>query len=148
MNARSLRRLAAASVITSALSVGAGPALAAGTHLFGASVLNISKTHDPRVTYRATGLRAANAYALRLVRPRMATHPRCVAYLSAPRPASGTEHFYGSVPSALNCVAANGVAHQIPMARGTYEVEVCVPATPFGACRSTATVVRRTVRLI
>jgi len=148
MNPSSLRRLTAASLLVSALSFDAGPALAAGAHLIGASVLNISKTPDPKVTYRATGLTAANRYALRLVRPATATRPRCVAYLSAPRRASGTEYFYGTVPSALNCFGATGVAHQIPMARGSYEVEVCVPATAFGACRSSATVVRKAVRLI
>jgi hypothetical protein len=154
LNFRSLRPPLAATVLAAGLGLSAGPALAstatATAHLYGTSVISRAKGPDPGVLYRATGLHPAGRYALRLVRPKTAGRPRCVAYLSAPRPASGTERFIGSVPSATNCIgpAATGSAvTQIPLARGTYQVEVCVPASTFGACRATDAVVRRTVRL-
>jgi hypothetical protein len=147
MNSGSLGRPLVAALLVAGLTAGTAAAGAA-PQLYGTSVISRSKGPDPGVVYRATGLRPAGRYALRLVRPKTPTRPRCVAYLSAPRTASGTERFIGSLPSATNCVGAgSGSVTQRPVARGTYEVEVCVPATTFGACRSTFTVVRRTVRL-
>jgi hypothetical protein len=119
-------------------------AAAATVHLYGATLLHTRG--DPKVLYRATGLRPANRYALRLVRPTTGSQPRCVAYLSGPQHASGTERFYGSVPSAMYCGAAPGKAQ--PIRAGSYEVEVCVPATTFGPCRADASVVRQRVRVV
>jgi hypothetical protein len=141
-----LSRLLVAAAITAGLTLATGTALAANAHLFGPSILQISKDFDPKLTYRATGLRPATGYALRLVRPKTAGRLRCVAYLAAPRRASGTEYFHGSVPSATNCVGSTTVT-QRPLGRGPYELEVCVPVSTFGACRSTDSVVRRAIRL-
>ncbi|HEY5197492.1 MAG TPA: hypothetical protein VIJ51_10755 [Solirubrobacteraceae bacterium] len=146
----SLRRPFAAALVAAVLLAGAlvsgAAAGATAPSLYGASVISRAKGPDPGVLYRATGLRPAGRYALRLVRPKTASRERCVAYLSAPRTASGTERFIGSLPSATNCVGAGAVT-QHPIARGTYQVEVCVPASTFGACRSTYSVVRKTVRV-
>jgi hypothetical protein len=147
MNSDSLRRPLAAGLVVAGLGFGAAPAIAATAHLYGTSVISRAKGPDPGVLYRATGLRPAGRYALRLVRPKTSSRERCVAYLSAPRPASGTERFIGSLPSATNCVGAGGAVTQRPVARGTYQVEVCAPASTFGACRSTFAVVRKTVRV-
>jgi hypothetical protein len=146
MNSASLRRPLAATMLFAGLTFGAGPALAATAHLYGTSVISRAKSHDPGVLYRATGLRPAHGYALRLVRPKTASRQRCVAYLSGPRQASGTERFVGSLPSATNCVGATTVS-QLPIPRGAYQVEVCVPVSTFGACNSAESVVRRTVRV-
>jgi hypothetical protein len=148
MNSGSLGRPLAAVLVAAGLTAGAGAAAAsAAPHLYGTSVISRAKGPDPGVLYRATGLRPGGRYALRLVRPKTASRERCVAYLSAARPASGTERFIGSLPSAPNCVGAGGAATQHPIARGTYRVEVCVPVSTLGACRSTFTVVRKTVRV-
>jgi hypothetical protein len=133
--------------MTLVLAVGglglATSAAAATLHLYGTTVLHT--TNDPRVLYRATGLRPATGYALRLVRPTTAHGPRCVAYLSGAQRASGTERFYGSVPSAMYCAGAPGKAQ--PIRPGSYNVEVCVPASTLGPCRGDASVVRVRVRV-
>jgi hypothetical protein len=148
MNSISLGRPVVAVLLAAGVASGAGAAAASATpHLYGTSLISRAKGPDPKVTYRATGLRSGGRYALRLVRPKTASRERCVTYLSAPRPASGTERFLGSLGSATNCVGAGGAVTQHPIARGSYRVEVCVPASTFGACRSTFTVVRKTVRV-
>lgn len=135
---------AALAIAASLLAAAPATAAKAGTpHLYGRTTLHT--IGDPRVFYRATGLLAASRYALRLVRPTSAHHARCVAYLSGRRPASGTERFYGSVPSAMYCGGEPGKTQ--PISPGFYNVEVCVPANTYGACRADATILRQRVRV-
>jgi hypothetical protein len=137
------RRLATALALAVA-ALGLATSAAAGTlHLYGRTVLHT--TGDPKVFYRATGLRPAPGYTLRLVRPTTSHQPRCVAYLSGPRRASGTGRFVGTVPSAMYCTGSPAKAQ--PIRPGSYNVEVCVPASTLGPCRPDASVVRVRVRV-
>ena len=132
----------------SALSV-AAVAVGATATLHGPWVLHPvtdPPTRANSVTYRATHLRAHSGYALRLVRPTTDHSPRCVAYLSGPRQASGTEYFYGSVPGGMVCTTAPHTPRAIK--DGYYTVEVCVPRTQLGACRGAQTIIRRRVHVI
>jgi len=137
------KRLAATLALGATVCLGASAAAAAAPRLFGPSVLAAVTHHN--VDYRATGLRAADGYALRLVRPATSHSPRCVAYLAAPRRAAGTAYFRGSIGDSIFCV--DSPHKQQPLARGSYVVEVCVPVSRLGPCRSSASIARRRVHL-
>jgi hypothetical protein len=118
---------------------------AAAAGLSGKSVLRVGDL----VSYGATGLVRADGYALRIYAYRQAGRKtlRCVAYLAAPRRASGAALFRGSVPRSLNCVVGTG-SRQIQLRPGPYTVQVCVPSTVFGPCKSRASIVQKKVRVI
>ena len=99
---RSALRLLLATVLLAAL--GAATAQAAAT-LTGPSTLRLQRNTQ----YTAHGLTAGRYHLM--VRRRL-THAgrsyRCVAYVAAPRRASGTETFKGTLPTALQCTPASG----------------------------------------
>ena len=126
----------------------AGPAIAqAATTLSGPSSLKVQQ----KLQYRATGLTPEGRYSLRI--RRLARHDgqtyRCAAYLSAPRTASGTERFFGSVPTQLQCVPVRGAGPvwQPHTPKGTYEAVACVAASR-GHCDGDFAVAHRTVRIV
>jgi hypothetical protein len=100
----------------------------AATSLSGPSTLKVQQ----KLEYRATGLKPEGEYSL-IIR-RLAEHKgrtyRCAAHLSAPRTASGTERFFGSVPTHLQCVAAHGTPSvwQPRTFKGLYRAVACVDA--------------------
>jgi len=118
----------------------------AASSLVGTSSLRVQQ----KVEYRATGLAPAGRYSLRI--RRRVEHDgrtyRCAAYLSAPRLASGTERFLGSVPTGLLCVPASGDGAQwLPRtSKGTYEAVVCVVAAR-NLCDARYSVAGKTVRV-
>jgi hypothetical protein len=125
--------------------VGATAAQAAAT-LAGASPLRVLQ----KVDYQAHGLTPVGSYSLRIRRD--VTHNgrtyRCAAYLSAPRRASGTEHFRGSVPSGLTCLPTRGdvVRWEPRTLKGTYQAVVCV-AADRNLCKPGFSVATKTVRV-
>jgi hypothetical protein len=144
-----LRGLLAALAVA---ALGAATAQAAVT-LGGPSTMRIQRNTQ----YLAHGL-VSGRYHL-MVRRRL-THLgrsyRCVAYVSAPRQAAGTEAFKGTLPTALRCTPASGSG--APWAprppAGTYSAVACVAArgapagTPAYSCDPRHSVATRTVRVV
>ena len=145
-----LLRILLAVVVVAAL--GAASAQAAAT-LSGPSTLRIQK----QTQYVAHGLLSGRYHLM--VRKRL-THAgrsyRCVAYVSAPRQASGTEAFKGTLPTALQCRPASGTgaAWRPRPPVGTYSAVACVAATgtpagtPAYSCDAHHSVASRTVRVV
>ena len=81
---------------------------------------------------------------------------RCVAYVAAPRQASGTETFKGTLPTALQChPASGGGATWAPRPpAGTYSAVACVAAagapagTPAYSCDPRHSVATKPVRVV
>jgi hypothetical protein len=134
------------------VALGAATAQAAAT-LSGPSTLRIQKN----TTFVARGL-VPGRYHL-MVRRRLAHNGRsyrCVAYVSAPRRASGTEAFKGTLPTALHCTPASGSgpawAPRPPA--GGYSAVACVAApgapagTPAYSCDPAHSVASRAVRVV
>jgi hypothetical protein len=147
--ARAVPALVALLVLVALAAAGGAQARA---RLVGPATLKV----QTNVTYRADGL-VSGRYHL-MVRKRL-THAgrsyRCVAYIAAPRQASGSEAFKGTLPSALYCTPVSGKAptwNPRPPA-GTYEAVACVaPAgAPSGVpaynCDPGHSVAARTVRV-
>jgi hypothetical protein len=137
--------------LLSAIAVAAAlatPAVAqAATTLSGPSSLKVQQ----KLEYRATGLQPAGRYSLRI--RQLAKHDgrtyRCAAFLSAPRQAAGTERFFGSLPTALQClpVRGTGATWQPRTSKGVYEAVACVAAAR-NHCDGKFAVARKTVRVI
>jgi hypothetical protein len=121
-------------------------AASAATVLVGTSSLHVLQ----KVEYRASGLKPQGRYSLRI--RRNVAHDgrtyRCVAFLSAPRTASGTERFKGSVPDGLQCVPTrgSGATWQPRTSKGTYQAVVCVAAAR-NLCTPGYSVATKTVRI-
>jgi hypothetical protein len=143
-------RLVLATVLLAAL--GAATAQATAT-LTGPSTLRIQRNTQ----YTAHGLQSGRYHLM--VRKRL-THGgrsyRCVAYLAAPRQASGTETFKGTLPTALQCTPASGAGASWkprPPA-GSYSAVACVAApgapagTPAYSCDPRHSVATRSVRVV
>lgn len=134
--------------ITAALVTVLAPASAhAAPTLSGASVLRVQQ----QVAYRATGLVPRGTYSLRIrrrVKHEGRTY-RCVAYLSAPRPASGTERFLGSVGTGLQCHRARGGGRvwQPHTFKGRYQAVACVAAAGGYLCDPHYSVATKRVRI-
>lgn len=131
-------------------------ALAAGalcaSAAFAAGLRGPARVHVlDRVTFRATGLRPAARYALRIVRTEHLDGRayRCSASLAAPRRARGTVVFRGSVPTRATCEAASGTLRSftVPLRPATWRVLACVPA-PRGTCARGAAVARGRLRVV
>ena len=145
-----LLRILLAVVVVAAL--GAASAQAAAT-LSGPSTLRIQK----QTQYVAHGLLSGRYHLM--VRKRL-THAgrsyKCVAYVSAPRQASGTEAFKGTLPTALQCRPASGTgaAWRPRPPVGTYSAVACVAATgtpagtPAYSCDAHHSVASRTVSVV
>ena len=127
----------AAALITVSSAAAAGPAL------HGARSIRVLE----KVTYRATGLKAASGYTLRIVRP-ASNGGRCAAYLAGPRRAKGTELFHGTLPDGLQCTTRAGrLSISRSMTPGLYTAVACVPASAAGGCRSSASSAMLSVRV-
>jgi hypothetical protein len=147
---RSALRILVAAVVLAAL--GAATAQAAAT-LTGPSTLRLQRNTQ----YTAHGLTAGRYHLM--VRKRL-THNarsyRCVAYVAAPRQASGTETFKGTLPTALQChPASGGGATWAPRPpAGTYSAVACVAAagapagTPAYSCDPRHSVATKSVRVV
>jgi hypothetical protein len=149
-------RILLAAVVLAALAalaaLGAASAQAAAT-LSGPPTLRMQRNTQ----YVAHGL-VSGRYHL-MVRKRL-THRgrsyRCVAYVAAPRPASGTEAFKGTLPTALQCTPASGTgATWTPRPpAGRYSAVACVAApgapagTPAYSCDPRHSVATRAVRVV
>jgi len=145
----SLRILLAAVVLA---VLGAASAQAAAT-LSGPPTLRIQRNTQ----YVARGLLSGRYHLM--VRKRLTHHGRsyrCVAYIAAPRPASGAEAFKGTLPTALQCRPASGTgATWTPRPpAGSYSAVACVaaPGAPAGApaysCDPHRSVATRAVRVV
>jgi hypothetical protein len=133
-------------------ALGTATAQAAAT-LSGPATLRIQRNTQ----YVAHGL-VSGRYHL-MVRRRL-THLgrsyRCVAYVSAPRRAAGTEAFKGTLPTALQCTPASGSgASWSPRPpAGRYSAVACVAApgaragTPAYSCDPRHSVASRPVRVV
>jgi hypothetical protein len=127
-------------------SLAAATGAQATATLAGASPLRVLQ----KVDYRARGLAPVGSYSLRIRRD--VTHNgrtyRCAAYLSAPRRASGTESFRGSVPNGLQCAPTrgDGALWQPHTLKGTYQAVVCV-AADRNLCKPGFSVATKTVRV-
>jgi hypothetical protein len=126
----------------------AAPVVAQGaTTLTGPSSLKVQQ----KLQYRATGLTPEGRYSLRI--RRLARHDgrtyRCAAYLSAPRDASGTERFFGSVPTQLQCVRVRGTGAvwQPHTFKGAYEAVACVAASR-NHCDGDFAMARKSVEIV
>lgn len=146
---RSALRILLAAVVLGAL--GAATAQAAST-LTGPATLRVQRNTE----YTAHGLTSGRYHLM--VRRRL-SHAgrsyRCVAYLAAPRQASGTETFKGTLPTALQCAPASGGGPRWaprPPA-GTYSAVACVAApgapagTPAYSCDPRHSTATRSVRV-
>jgi hypothetical protein len=136
--------LATAIAVAAALAT---PVVAEATAtLSGPSSLKVQQ----KLEYRATGLTPEGSYSLRI--RRVVQHDgrsyRCAAFLSAPRKASGTERFFGSLPTGLQCVPARGTGAtwQPHTSKGVYEAVACVAAAR-NLCSGHFAVAGRTVRV-
>jgi hypothetical protein len=139
-----MKRLAIGTVALVVVLAPAAPALAATlTGPASARVLG-------KVTFRATGLKPADSYALLAVRAvtRSGHIYRCAAFLAPPRRAGGTATFKGSVPDEVGCVPLGVVGRpfRAPLRPGRYEVMVCVPGERNG-CAPGATTVHRALHI-
>jgi hypothetical protein len=145
-------RILLTSIAVLALLALAASAQAAAT-LTGPATLRL----QTNTQYRAHGL-VPSRYHL-MVRKRL-THGgrsyRCAAYIAAPRQASGTESFKGTLPTAPYCTLASGAGRAWtprPPA-GSYDAVVCVAAagapagTPAYLCDSRHSVAVRAVQVV
>jgi hypothetical protein len=121
----------------------ASTAAAAGPSLHGARSLRVLE----KVTYRATGLKAASGYTLRITRP-ASNGGRCAAYLAGPRRAKDTELFHGTLPDGLQCSTRSGRLISRSMTPGAYTAVACVPASAAGGCRASASSASLSVRVV